>query len=320
MVVTLVAAGILGARLGRHAVQAREVVAAAAPMPVPTASAGSATPVEVPKVIGKTFIEAQVVLAAAGFVVKSQGATVTPEGNPAVVTAQSPAPGAKVGQGGQVALTLVPPEAHHAFVVVIDPGHQAAPDPGQEPVGPGARETKEKATAGASGVVTKRQECQVALEVALKMRTDLEAAGVRVILTRTSNAVSLSNVQRAKIANAAHADLFVRVHADAAASPSARGVSALYPGGNSWVTPISASSRLAAVAVAGAAANAAAAPMTGVSARSDLSGFNWSRVPTILLEAGELSNADDDRLLANPGYQAKLASGAVSGILRYLGK
>ena len=42
--------------------------------------------------------------------------------------------------------------------------------------GPESRRLKEAATAGASGVATKRQECQVALEIALRVKTRLEAA------------------------------------------------------------------------------------------------------------------------------------------------
>ena len=71
-------------------------------------------------------------------------------------------------------------------------------------------------------------------------------------MTRTSNDVDLSNVQRAEMANKAGADLFVRLHADAGANPAMRGVSVLYPGGNAWVAKIEAPSKRAATAVSSA--------------------------------------------------------------------
>lgn len=303
-----------------HKARAEEVTAT--PLPVSAPAGASDTPVEVPNVTGRPFVEAEVVLSAAGLVVASKGDTSSPDGRAIVVTAQTPAPGTKVSQGDQVSLVLAASgtAATRPLVVVLDPGHQAKPDLSPEPIGPGSPETKEKATAGACGVATKRQEAEVALEVSLRMKTRLEAAGVRVIMTRVSNAVDLGNVERAQIANRAQADLFVRVHADAASSPSIRGVQVLYPEGNAWVGPITAASKRAAGIVEARLVNATGAPGQGISGVSDISGFNWSKVPAILVETGFLSNADEDRLLANPGYQDKVAAGAVAGILAYLGR
>jgi len=50
----------------------------------------------------------------------------------------------------------------------------------------------------------------------------------------------------------------------------------------------------------------------------DLSGFNWSTVPTVLVECGFLSNPVEDRLLASPHYQDKLATGIADGVMAYL--
>jgi N-acetylmuramoyl-L-alanine amidase len=56
----------------------------------------------------------------------------------------------------------------------------------------------------------------------------------------------------------------------------------------------------------------------GVVTRSDLSGFNWSAVPTVLVEMGFMSNASEDRALNTDAYQDKLARGLADGIVEYL--
>ena len=293
-------------------------VATAAPAGVQAAT----TPVEVPNVTGKAFDEAELVLTTAGFQVSSRGETSSADGRPSVVVSQSPAPGARLAAGDQVTVAAAAggsPQARPC-VVVIDPGHQAKADLTPEPLGPGSPESKEKATVGAVGVATKRHESRVALDISVRLKTKLVAAGVKVIMTRTSDDVDVSNVQRAQIANEARADLLVRVHADAAASAEVRGVSVLYPAGNAWTAPIGASSRRAAAAVDAALVRATGARDLGTSGRCDLVGFNWSKVPTVLVEAGSLSNADEDRLLATPGYQDKVAAGVASGVLSFLGK
>ena len=52
----------------------------------------------------------------------------------------------------------------------------------------------------------------------------------------------------------------------------------------------------------------------GIITRGDLTGFNWSKVPVILLEAGFLSNPNEDRMLNSPEYQDKIARGLAKGI------
>jgi len=50
-----------------------------------------------------------------------------------------------------------------------------------------------------------------------------------------------------------------------------------------------------------------------------MSGFNWSRVPTISVVMGQLSNVADDQLLQESRYRDELANGMADGVLRYLG-
>jgi N-acetylmuramoyl-L-alanine amidase len=289
---------------------------------VPVSRAKASTPVEVPNVTGRTAYEAELILSCAGLVVASTGSSTTPDGKPASVISQSPSPGMRLAPGEQVSLVLAPPDPKRPrpLVVVLDPGHQAKADLSPEPLGPGSSETKEKATAGATGIETRQQECEVALEIATRVKTRLVASGVQVLLTRTTSAVDMSNKQRADMANRAGADLFVRIHADGGMTAEMHGVSVISPDPGGWTRGIAAPSKKAATAVDAALVHATHASDGGVSQRSDLAGFNWSKVPAILVEAGFLTNSAEDRLLANPGYQDKVADGIASGIMAYFGR
>lgn len=98
--------------------------------------------------------------------------------------------------------------------IVIDPGHQTKGDSSKEPIGPGAKETKAKVTTGATGTYTKQKESELALKVSLLLEKELKQEGYNVIMTRKTNNVNISNSERAKIANDANADAFIRIHAD----------------------------------------------------------------------------------------------------------
>jgi N-acetylmuramoyl-L-alanine amidase len=204
------------------------------------------------------------------------------------------------------------------FVVCIDPGHQAQANLDGEPIGPGATDTKPKVTGGATGTVTGQPEHELVLAVSLLLAERLEAAGVKVVMTRTTANVDISNSERAAVANEAKADLFVRVHADGNTDAKVHGLSTLYPAGNEWVKPIASESKAAATTIHRAVLDVTKASDRGVIERSDLSGFNWCRVPAVLLECGFLSNAEEDRLLATSAYRAKLADGIAQGVMAYL--
>jgi N-acetylmuramoyl-L-alanine amidase len=56
----------------------------------------------------------------------------------------------------------------------------------------------------------------------------------------------------------------------------------------------------------------------GIIERSDLSGFNWSEIPVLLIEAGFLSNPREDIFLNSDDYQNRIARGIFEGIVSYL--
>lgn len=292
----------------------------------------TSTPIEVPVLVGMQIEEATRLLEVTGFEVVP---VPTPPGDaaPGIVLSQTPLAGERARSGATVELVYADPGAVAAaaanpltptaapasgLVVCIDPGHQAVANTGQEPVGPGAAETKAKVTGGAAGVVTRQTEYALNLAVALKVKERLERYGVTVVMTRSTDAVDISNAQRAQVANEACADLFLRVHADSNTNADISGISTLYPAGNDWVAPIRAESLKAASLVHGQMIASTGAKDRGIKARSDLSGFNWATVPSVLVEVGFLSNPNDDKQLADADYQDRLADGIARGVLKYL--
>ncbi len=203
-------------------------------------------------------------------------------------------------------------------VIAIDPGHQAKGNYGKEPVGPGATEQKTKVSSGAQGVLTKVPEHVFTLELSLQLKNALIAEGYEVVMTRETAEVDISNVERAEIANAAKADIYIRIHADGADNEAAKGISVLYPSENNpYVAELSGDSKRLAQAVLDEMCEATAAKKRGIVKRDDLSGTNWAQMPVILIEAGFMTNEEEDRKLQDPEYQAKLVQGIVEGIEEY---
>ena len=206
-------------------------------------------------------------------------------------------------------------------VVVIDPGHDARANLATEPIGPGSTTRKIKDGGGTHGVVTGIGEPELTLDVSLRLRRLLRAAGVRVVMTRTrTSGASMGNIARARIANDAGAALFLRVHADGASSASARGTHTLTPAlRRGWTDDVYASSRRAAALVQTELVRTLGFPNRGIQERSDFTGFNWADVPVILVEMGFMTNPTEDRALARPTVRQRAALGLCRGTLRFLG-
>ena len=232
----------------------------------------------------------------------------------ALVAAMAAAPAPTLG--GNVATTS--PAKARQKVVVIDAGHQGKADMRLEPIGPGSKTKKPRVTSGTSGIATHNRESRINLTIALKLRTALRKRGVKVIMIRTTQNVNISNSKRAKIGNAAHADLVIRLHCDGSTNHSVKGLLTLIPAKNKWTGPIVKASARAGKYLQAATLKTTHAHNRGIARRGDLTGFNWSKVPSVLVEMGLMSNAAEDRRLGSKSYQAKLVSGMTSGAMRFL--
>jgi N-acetylmuramoyl-L-alanine amidase len=219
-----------------------------------------------------------------------------------------------------LAALLPAAEAARQPVVVIDPGHDLRANPATEPIGPGSSTRKIKDGGGTRGVVSGLTEAELNLKVSQLLRPLLERAGVRVVMTRTRNAsTSMGNIARARIANRAQADLFLRIHADGHLDSSVRGSHVLHPAfRRGWTDDVYTASKRAARIVQQEQLRALGFPDRGLQERSDFTGFNWSDVPVILVEMGFMTNRTDDRLLATAAYQRRAAVGLCRGTLRFL--
>ncbi len=212
----------------------------------------------------------------------------------------------------------VTPVIENRKVIAIDPGHQAKGNYGKEPVGPGATEQKTKVSSGTQGVFTKVPEHVFTLELSLKLRDALTERGYEVVMTRETADVNISNIERAQIANNAEADIYIRIHADGAENEAANGISVLYPSEkNPYVAALSRDSKQLAQAVLDEMCEATGAKKRGIVKRDDLSGTNWAKMPVILIEAGFMTNKEEDEKLQKPEYQEKLIQGIVEGIEEY---
>lgn len=204
-------------------------------------------------------------------------------------------------------------------IIVIDPGHQVKGNSAQEPIGPGATETKAKVTGGATGVATKQTEYDLNLKVALLLQQKLQAKGYTVIMTRTTNEVNISNKERAEIANNANAAAFIRIHANSLNDQSVKGILTMcQTANNQYNGYLAEKSYKLSKLVLDNVINTTGGVNKGVTRTDTMSGINWRTVPTTIIEMGFLSNPEEDRLLATDSYQEKIVDGIVQGIEEFL--
>ncbi|MCB2293384.1 N-acetylmuramoyl-L-alanine amidase [Clostridium algoriphilum] len=199
-------------------------------------------------------------------------------------------------------------------VVVIDPGHASVTSSVTEPQSPGSSTMKVKEPGGAQGINSRTPEYVVNMAVAVKLRSLLQAKGYSVVMTKTQNSQMLGNIARAEVGNKANADLVIRIHADSNNNSSAKGASMLVPTDAKNTDSIYTASKKYGQIVFSSLVSGVGMNNRGVVERDDMTGFNWSKVPVILVEMGFLSNVNEDKLLNTDDYQAKIAKGLADGI------
>lgn len=204
-------------------------------------------------------------------------------------------------------------------VVVINAGHQAKGNSEKEAIGPGSSITKAKVSSGATGVASKVKESQVNLDVALKLRDELQSRGYTVYMIRTTQNVNISNMERAIKANGYEPAAVISIHCDGNDDSTVTGAHTItIKKDNPYCSPLYEASASLAKNVINEYCKETGIKSRGVSYRNDLTGLNWSTVPAIYIELGFLSNESEDLLLTDASFQDKCAIGIANGIDKYL--
>lgn len=155
----------------------------------------------------------------------------------------------------------------------------------------------------------------------------LEQEGARVELTRSTNSRDDWGPcvwDRAKQANALGADAMVSIHADGS-SPRHRGFFVLAPGlVKGWTEDVVGPGRRLARSMIRGLREGGLTPSNYIDRQlmisTNTTGLNFSDVPTVTVELGNMRNAADARLMTSTEGQRQYAQGLLEGLRDYFGR
>ncbi|MGR6322842.1 N-acetylmuramoyl-L-alanine amidase [Micromonospora soli] len=181
--------------------------------------------------------------------------------------------------------------------VVIDPGHGGT-DPGEVvPDGP-----------------LRWTEADIVYDLASRLEGRLAAAGVRVQLTRgPSPRTCLPDAERAQLANALGADVFISLHTDGHANPAADGVATYHYGTDNGVTSAT-GERLAGLVQREIVARTGLRDCRSHAKAWDL--LRLTKMPAVRVEVGYLTSPEDRGRLVDPRFRDKVVEAIVAAVQR----
>lgn len=212
-------------------------------------------------------------------------------------------------------------------IIVIDPGHNggnaAHPETinKQVPAGGFKKACDTTGTATDDGSLA---EHAFTWDLAERLRKLLERDGATVVMTRKNDTgVGPCINRRAAIGNRAKADVAISLHADGAPA-SGFGFHVIHPGTvKGYTEPIVKPSLRLARDVRDALVDAGLktsnyAGRRGLHRRTDMGGLNLSKVPKVLVEHGNMRNADDAEHLKNRGWRQSTARALRKALTEFL--
>ena len=181
---------------------------------------------------------------------------------------------------------LKPPQQ---YVVAIMPGHG-----GYDP--------------GAISTFSGLKEKNVTLAMGLDLRRDLEADGVKVVMTRTTD-TNVSVAAAEALATRRHAQVLLSLWVNDWTDNSLEGATVFMPYARDLPLARSLSSGM----------GAAIAPLAMGDRGTQLLPQLWvhAPMPAVTIEVGFMSNQQDSRLLAEPSFRAVVAAGLTRGLLTF---
>lgn len=172
------------------------------------------------------------------------------------------------------------------YVVYIDPGHGGY-DPGAQ----------------GNGVIEK----DIVLNLGLRLKDKLEANGIKVVMSRTSD-VYVSLEERSKGANNVSPNIFISIHINSAGAVSASGIETFYKKDIDKLLADKLQNKL--ISYTGAVNRGAK--------WEDFHVVRETNMPASLVECGFLTNINEANNLKNWAYQEKLINAMLDGALNYL--
>jgi N-acetylmuramoyl-L-alanine amidase len=212
------------------------------------------------------------------------------------------------------------------FVVGIDPGHNGDNWANSSYIDQSVWNGREEEACDTTGTETAAgyTEAQFAFNVSQLLAASLRGQGAEVVLTRANNTgYGPCITQRASIVNDAGAHVAVSIHADGG-PVDGRGFSILEPVASGTNDAVIGSSQTLGVCVREAFLSTTSMPVSdyygvdGIVPRDDLGGLNLTTVPKVMVECGNMQNAADAALLADPQFQQQAATALARAITSFL--
>jgi len=161
-------------------------------------------------------------------------------------------------------------------------------------------------------------EKDINLDICKKIGSILEQSGFNVYLTRTDDTFMKPSV-KIETANKKNASLFLSIHCNAFKDKSVDGTTTLYYPSN-YSACGNLSGRDYAKIIQGELMNVIDSKSRGIIASRGLLVLKGSKMPSVLVELGYISNDSDVKLLSTDSFKTKAAQGIAEGIKKALEK